>query len=177
MPAYETAALVSTRAGKHATVVHAVREVYIAFWKGNKATVRAVTTDAAMDDGANVAVGDGRRTGIASHESGSELLSGVDFALHLQVLDGGTIGVAERSAVLLAKSILGAAFRKGQRVAAAEEGALEPVVACTHHLRNADVGSQLHELPFEVRAAVADVVGECVPFVGTADGVGVALSA
>ena len=181
VPAHEAATFGGASGGKHTTRVHTAGEVHIALRVSGKAAVGAVAAvgaDTAMDDGADVAVGDGCRAARLGNQSGSELLSGVDVARHLQVLDGGTIGVAERGAVWLVKSILGAAFREGQRVnAVAEEGALEPVVACTHHLRNADVGSQLHELPFEVRAAVADVVGECVPFVGTADGVGVALSA
>ena len=67
---------------------------------GHEAAVGAVAVDGAMDDGADVAVGDGRRAVGMGYESGGELLRGVDVARRLEVADGGAVGVAERSAVL-----------------------------------------------------------------------------
>ena len=62
-------------------------------------------------------------------------------------------------------------------MAVAEEGALERVgLAGARHLRDADIGGQLHELAAEVVAAV-DISGESQPVVIVADDVGVVLRA
>ena len=77
-------------------------------------------------------------------------LGGVDGAGSHQVLDGGTIGVAERSAELCIGGIV-----EGEDVAAAVENALECIVGIStrmsaHHAADADVSC--HE---EVLAIVA----------------------
>lgn len=77
----------------------------------------AFAADAAIDDGADVAVGDVRRRPlrsamVAGYESGSELLRRVDAAVHLQVLDGCFSDVAERGAVFFVEGCGGVPFVK-----------------------------------------------------------------
>ena len=178
MPAYEAATLGGAIGGKHAAVVHAAREVYIALRESSKAAVGAVAADAAVDDGADLTVRDGHRAVGAGYESRSELLCGINIARHLQVRDGGTIRITEWGAVLLAEGRPGAALREGQRLAVAQERALERVgLARTRHLADADALGQPHVLAAEVVGASADRLGELVPSARRADDVGVVLRA
>ena len=105
------------------------------------------------------------------------ILAGGDGACHFEVLDGGSVDVAEGCEALIA--IIVKCDSDG--VAAAEEGAAEGLVvavahAIAHRSSNADVAGQLHVLAAEVDA-VADKQGEDVPVGGAADGVGGVLGA
>ena len=175
MPAHEAATFGGASGGKHTTRVHTAGEVHIALRVSGKAAVGAVAAvgaDTAMDDGADVAVGDVRRAVGTGHDSGGKLLAGVDVARHVQVADGGILRVAERGAVVLVEGRIGAALREGQRVAAAQERALERVgLARAHHRRDADVLVQPHEL-LAVGASLGDISDEQVPVSGAADGIG-----
>ena len=102
MPAHEAAAVHGIVRGEQATVVDAVRDVQRTCGHAHDAAVAAVAASAAVDDGAHLAVGDGRRAGGRTHQSGGAHPVGIDFAGHLQVADGGTVDVAERGAELLA---------------------------------------------------------------------------
>ena len=92
-----------------------------------------------------------------------------DGARHLQVLDGGTVDVAEQRRALVA----GVGNGGGDGVPVAVEGAAEGIrQRCARHgaafLRHADVVGQLHVLA-AVAVFEADVVDERVPLVLVAD--------
>ena len=158
MPAYEAATIFGAIGGKHATGVRAAREVYIALWVSKIAAVGTIAADTTVDDSADVTVRDGRRAVGTGNKSRTELLCSIDSTRHLQVLDSGTIRITEWSAVLLVEGTPGRAFCEGQRMnAVTEEGALEHMAACTHHLRNTDVGYQLHVLAAVVFRTVVHV--------------------
>ena len=74
-PSHEAAAVGGAFGGQQPTVIYAACDVRCraACRHGHNTAVGAVAADAAVDDGANLAVGDGRRTRIASDESGSKL--------------------------------------------------------------------------------------------------------
>ena len=92
-----------------------------------------------------------------------------DGARHLQVLDGGTVNVAEQRRALVA----GVGYGSGDGVPVAVEGAAEGLLRRVARrgaafLRHADVVGQLHVLAAVV-VSEADVVGERVPLVLVAD--------
>ena len=106
-----------------------------------------------------------------AHQARRVALVRVDGARHVQVLDGGVLDVAEGGS---SSGTIGGKFG-GDGVAVAEESAAEGV-----HLRgaihkaadlvNGDVALELHKLAAVV-VAVADIIGESKPIVGTADDV------
>ena len=102
VPAHEAAAVYGIVRGEQATVVDAVRDVQRTCGHTHDAAVAAVAASAAVDDGAHLAVGDGRRAAGRTHQTCGAHPVGIDVAGHLQVADGGTVDVAERGAELLA---------------------------------------------------------------------------
>ena len=174
--AHEAAAAVGAVVRQQTAGEDAARDGNIAVRIGHEAAVGAVAVLAAMDDGADVAVGERCLAVRPCHKSGSELPGGVDVARHPQVPDDGILDVAERGAVFLVEGTLCRAFREGQRFIVTQESALEGVgLANAHHGRYADVARQLHEQAVEADA-VADKQGEDVPVGYAADDVRGALS-
>ena len=74
-PSHKTAAILGAAGGQQPAVIYAACDgrCRAACRHGHDTAVGTVAGDAAVDDGANLAVGDGRRTRIASDESGGEL--------------------------------------------------------------------------------------------------------
>ena len=112
-----------------------------------------------------------------AYDAGGVVLAGGDGACHGEVLDSGSVDVAEEGCALVAP--VADVHRDG--MATAEEGAAEGSDrgAARHVaalLRHADVGPQLHELA-AVAVAVTHIFREDLPFVGRADGEGVCLRA
>ena len=109
---------------------------------GHESTVGAVALLAAVDGHRRAAILDGQCTVRLAHQSGTLHGAGVYLASHMQILDGGILHVAERGTVVLGKRRGCQAFREGQRVLVAVEGALKRVsIACTHHISHADVAT------------------------------------
>ena len=137
------------------------------------------------DDAAGVVAADVERGGDGAvlnqvgavgkaHKTTGVVTGRGDGASHFQVLDGGVLDIVERGHALLVDT--GAGGRAddvgSDGVAATEERAAEGFVAAqAHHVGDADVGSQHHVLAAVVVGAVADIIGESKPIVGTADDV------
>ena len=179
-PAYESAPVVGGCANQ-LTVEGTVGEgdgcsvINVVLTVGHEAAVGAVAVDAAVDDDAAEAVGDSivveRKTG----EACGEHLSSIDGASDGEVVDVGTLDIAERGAEVLAERLLGCAVAHGQRLAVAVEVALELVAFGAHHRRDSDavdVVGQLVVGGVEAEDAVVHLVGELVPLCGAADDVG-----
>ena len=67
-----------------------------------------------------------------------------------QIVDGGTVDVSERGAIILDVSVRGGTYRESQRVALPVEDAPERVgPAAAHHRGYADIDSQFHGLAAE----------------------------
>ena len=77
MPAYKAAAVVGAAGGQQSPVIRATRDgqcVVVAIWHGHDAAMGAVAVDAAVDDGADLAVGDARCAVWSADKSRSEFL-------------------------------------------------------------------------------------------------------
>ena len=126
---------------------------------------------AAVDGYRTAAARDGQCSMRLTHKTCSLHDTCIDGAVHLQVLEGGILDMAEWGAVviLFVEWILVSTLVEGQLMAVAIKGALERVgIVCTRHIRNADVGVQLHELAVEF-VAVSDVISEGIPLVNVID--------
>ena len=122
MPAHETATVVGSLVGQQTAGVGASLNVQCAARHGHDAAMGAIAIDFALYIGTHLAVGDAGSSEGAADESCSKLAGGVDAACHLEVLDGSILGDAERCRVLFRCVIA-----DGQRLAIAQEGALERV--------------------------------------------------
>ena len=116
---------------------------------------------AAADVGRGHAVPDAVTRALREAHDGRSVHAASDGAADGEVLDGGAVDVAEQGSAL----VVGVGNVSGDGVAVAEEYALERVgLTRAHHCRDADVGSQLHELVAVVVGAIVDTLGESVPF-------------
>ena len=117
---------------------------------GSNATMVTVSVKATVDDGTDATVYDRVKAFIiilairSANQSRCARRGGVDVACRIEVFDSGTPDVTEGGTVLFGERPVGGAFVEGQRMAVAEESALERVaLAGAYHRRNADVGGQL----------------------------------
>ena len=131
-----------------------------------------VAVEGGADLGAHVAVADGEVAVSTAHQSAYVGIGATrDGARHVEVLDGGAVGVLEGGGV----HGIGSAVKR-QRLALAVEGALERM----HHARHrchADVGGEFDSLADEAVDCriILHALAEVVPAVGVLDGVGVAV--
>ncbi len=165
----------------HRAVEHAAFDgEAAAFRAGDEASEGGVLAEVGGECRAAAAAGDGGVAEADANDASEQFAVGVacavDGASRAQVPDGGAADALERcgEAALVAHV-------EGQRVAVAIEDAAEGleivfVLEAARHGRHADVGGQL-DVFAAVGNAVAGVCGECVPFVGIADEVGVSLRA
>ena len=108
IPAYESAAQCGAVSGQQATVVDAARDVHamiIAIHSAHDATMTAIAIDAAVNDSADVTVGNVSRTFDLGDKSSGKITAGIDVACHLQILDGATIDIAERCTELFGERL------------------------------------------------------------------------
>lgn len=126
---------------------------------GDEASMGAIAIHATIDDHAAAAV---RKRHIASavgNDTASIHLGSVDSTGGTEVLDGGIIDVAERGHILSGALATAGALVEGQRVALAVEGAVELMVARTHHAVDGNVSIKLHGLATEVVTVITIVHG------------------
>ena len=112
-----------------------------------------------------------------AYDAGGVVLAGCDGACHGEVLDSGSVDVAEEGCALVAP--VADVHRDG--MATAEESAAEGSGRCVSRhvaalLRHANVGSKLYELSAVV-VAVTYIFREDLPFGCRADGIGIRLRA
>ena len=125
----------------------------------HKSAVSAVAVDRGVDGDIADAVGEGAAVvNDGSHDTGAKLLRGVDGAVHFQVLEGGTISIAEEGGELHAGRQV-----EGDGVALPIEGAGKTRVLVSRHGGDGDVVGELHDLA-RVGLAVGDALGEGIPF-------------
>ena len=137
-------------------------------YKTTVAVITIIVITPIVDNGADAAVDDIGCSITASNKSASVISVGVDVALHLEALDGSILDVAERGAIVRAPR---SGIVKSQRLAVAEEGALERVAFTrANHRLDADVLVQFHILSAE-GITNADGIGEVVPLFSVADDV------
>ena len=124
----------------------------------HKSAVSAVAVDRGVDGDIADAVGEGAAVvNDGSHDTGAKLLRGVDGAVHFQVLEGGTISIAEEGGELHAGRHV-----EGDGVALSVEGAGKTLVLDACHGADGDVGGQSHGSAAE-RYAVVQRRCESVP--------------
>ena len=63
----------------------------------------AVAVDSAIDDGADMAVGDCRSAVASADNTCCIIFGGIDVACYLEILDGCIVDVSERGAILFAE--------------------------------------------------------------------------
>ena len=138
----------------------------------HKAPVGPVAALAAVDVDRTEAVGEPQRAMRFGHQAAGKLCAGGDGTGHGEILDDRILDMAERSGVVFCSIHV-----ECQRVPFSVESALERVgIARPHHLVDADVVRELHELAAEGNAAV-DNTGEVVPVGRAFDNEGVGLRA
>ena len=94
IPTYEAAAMGCSVGGQQATVVDAARDVHtmiIAIHSAHDATMTAIVIDAAVNDSADVTVGNVSRTFDLGDKSSGKIIAGVDVTFDMQVLNSGTV--------------------------------------------------------------------------------------
>lgn len=98
-------------------------------------------------------------------------ITALNQSRHVQVADGGTVGVLEGGAIGSAGGMV-----ESQRMAIAVERSLEWVFSAARHRRHADVVAQHHGLATEtVQISIyLHASAEVVPAFGSLDGVGIA---
>lgn len=120
--------------------------------------MRAVAIYRGVDGDIADAVGEGAAVvNDRPHEAGAELFRGVEYAIHFEVLEGGTVGIAEEGGELHGRRHV-----EGDGVALPVEGAGETLVLDSCHGADDDIVSELHELA-RVGRVVGDALGEPVP--------------
>ena len=129
-------------------------------------TVTALT---AQDVNADATVLDFHRTPHAGNKTGGIRAGCTDSTIHMQVLNGGTYGVAEEGVAAVGFSI----SVEGDGVTTAIERAADVMVVAARHTSHGDVFVQLHGLADEavVVGIVLQHVAEDTPALGTVDGV------
>ena len=131
----------------------------------------AVAIDAAMNVDADTATIDIEVAIGEGNEAGGKLICCVDVAGDMEVVDGRTIDVEERGAILLSVGRLRRAVVEGQRVVVAVEVAGKPIVRDAHHqVVTKDVISHFEKLA-AVAVACIHIAGQLVPVVGGTDDV------
>ena len=174
-PTDEATAIIGAGSGGKGAVEHTAIDNDGVTTSGNSchnSAMGAVAAHAAVDAHRTATARDVQRARRFTHDAACKFGAGGDGAIDVEVLDNGISGESEWCGTFCRCVIV-----DSQRVAVAQEGALERVgLVGSHHRRDADVAVHLHVLSAEGTAS-SDGIGEAVPVVRAADDEGIALDA
>ena len=170
VPTHETTTTGRAVGGEQLAIEHAACDFQCAaIVLGHESAMGTFTALTAQDVNADATVLDFHRTAHAGNKTGGIRAGCTDSTIHMQVLNGGTYGVAEEGVAAVGFSV----SVEGDGVTTAIERAADVMIVTSSHTSHGDVFVQLHGLADEavVGGIVLQHIAEDTPALGTVDGV------